>query len=264
MKNVTKKLAATLALATLTASGAMASIVTPNTVGGSEILVSFVNNLSNDSLTMDSGLRVSQLSVGTVINLSAAAQAFIASAGGLGQISYGIIAGDTSNLTTNNYLTSSTRDLTTNVIANATKGTWGNSIIQLVGNLNSGDSSATSVNNTYGPFSDSIGSPNYRAGGHDLWQTGDSGLTNLALGTEQTDLYNYRLSGFAGTATATQVLGPLELTNSSISVVPVPAAVWLMVSALVSLFGVGRRNVLKEAAAALKDRMTVRTLDLLI
>jgi hypothetical protein len=263
MKSVTRKLAATMALISLTGSSAMASIVAPSVAGGSEILLSFVNNTSNDSLTMDTGLRIADLNVGSVISLSAAAQSFITSAGGLSGISYGIIAGDTSNFTTNQFLTSSTNDLTSKAVANATKGTWGNSIIQIVGNLNAGDATATNVNNTYGPFADSVGSPNYRAGGHDLWQTGDTALSNLALGTSQTDLYKYTLSGFSGTANAQKLIGPLQLTNSSVSVVPIPAAVWLMASALVSLFGAGRRNLIKEAAAMLKDRLTLRAVDLI-
>jgi hypothetical protein len=253
------------ALSVLALSGiatANASIVTPNTAGGSEAILSIVNNTTSDSISIDLGTQVSGLALGSTFNLDAAAQSFIAAAGGTAGVSYSLIAGSTTG-TTLNFLTSSTNDLTTKAIANATKGTWSNSITQLVGNLNAGDGTATSVNLTYGPFDDAIGSPNFLTGGHNLWQTGDAQLNNLALGTVQTNLYQYSLTGFSGTRTAAAILGPVQLTGTSFSVVPVPAAVWLMGSALLSLFGAARRRQVAGALASLKDRISLRVVDLM-
>lgn len=259
---VISKVAALSVLSIAGIATANASVITGNTAGGSEVLLSIVNNTNNDSISIDLGVQRAGLALGSTFGLNQAAQDFIANAGGLAGVSYGLISGNTTG-TTLTFLTSSIGDLTTKAVANATKSTWSNSLTQLIGNLNAGDATPTSVNLTYGPFDDAIGSPNYITGGHALWQTGDNQLSNLALGTQQQNLYTYSLTGFSGTRTAVGVLGPIELTGSSFSVVPVPAAVWLMGSALLSLFGAARRQQITGALSGLKDRLSLRAVDLM-
>ena len=247
-----KKIAAVSALTIAGVSGANASIVNPSTPGGSEAILSLVNNNNNATLSVDLGKTLSELALGQSFSLSSEAQSFIATAGGLSQVSYGVIAGDVSNFVTKVFLTSSASDLTTKGVANATKGAWENSIIELTGNLNAGDLTGPEVNNTYGAFNSGLGSPNYLDGGHQLWQSGDASLTNLALGTNTMNLYTYTMSGFGGLAFGQQVLGEIELTESSLSIVPIPAAVWLFGSALAGLFGAGRREQIRGFIASLK------------
>ena len=252
MKNAILKIAATTIATGLLSSAASASIIGPSTPTGSEVILSIVDVSTNNSISVDLGKTIDELALGNVFNLGTDAETFIADAGGLGAIQWGVIAGKTQNFTTKEFLTSSVNDLTTKGIANATKGAWENSIIELTGNLNAGDGSGTEVNNTYGPFSDALGSPNYRAGGHDLWQSGDATLTNLASGNETMNLYTYTMSGFGGLAFGEQVLGTVELTDSSLSIVPIPAAVWLFGSALAGLFGAGRREQIGAWIASIR------------
>jgi hypothetical protein len=79
----------------------------------------------------------------------------------------------------------------------------------------------------------------------------------------QTNLYQYSLTGFSGTRTAAAILGPVQLTGTTFSVVPVPAAVWLMGSALLGLFGGAGRRRIAGALAGLKDRVSLRIVDLM-
>lgn len=261
--NAIKGIATASALIALSSTSALASVIGPANPGGSEVILSLVNISTNDSMSIDLGKTMGQLVVGDSFSLSAEAQGFIASAGGLSGIQYGLQAGDTSNFSTNTFLTSSTGDLGAKAVANATKGTWSNSIIQLSGNLNAGDESGTEVNNTYGPFDDGVGSPNFMTGGHFNWQTGDADLNTLANGTEQTALFQYSLTGFVGTSFAQQVLAPVELSGDKLSIVPIPAAVWLFGSALMGLFGAGRRTQIAAAVAGFRNRLSVRTVDLM-
>ena len=231
-----KKAAALSVLAVAGIGTAQAAIVSPATPGGSEVILSIVNNSTNDSISIDLNTTMGTLATGNNFALSPEAQAFIAGAGGLGGVSYGIIAGDTSDFLTNVFLTSSVADLSTKQVANATKGAWGNSIIQLTGNLNSGSPS----NETYGPYDDAISSPNYITGGHFDWQTGDGQLNTLALGTQSLNLFQYTMTGFVGLTAGQEILAPAQLSETSLSIVPVPAAVWLFGSALAGLFGARR------------------------
>jgi len=259
---VISKVTALSVLAIAGITTANAAVVSGSATGGSEVLLSIVNNTNNDSISIDLGVQRAGLTLGSSFSLSQTAQDFITTAGGLAGVSYGLISGNTTGSTLT-FLTSSAGDLTTKAVANATKSTWSNSLTQLIGNLNAGDATSTTVNLTYGPFDDAINSPNYITGGHALWQTGDNQLSNLALGTQQQNLYTYSLTGFSGTRNGVAVLGPIELTGTSFSVVPVPAAVWLMGSALLSLFGAARRQQLTGALASLKDRLSLRAVDLM-
>jgi len=257
-----KKAAAASVLAIAGISGAQASVISPAAPGGSEVLLNIVDNTTNDSISIDLGKTAGQLAIGDMFSLSVEAQSFITNAGGLGGVSYGIQAGDGSNPLSNTFLTSSISDLTGVAVANATKGTWANSILQLVNNLNAGDGTPTGDNLTYGPFDDAIGSPNYIAGGHFNWQTGSASLNTLALGTESTNLYLYNLSGFVGTQNGQAVLADVILEGDKLSIVPIPAAVWLFGSALLGLFGAGRREQVAAAVSSLRDRLSLRAVDL--
>ena len=195
-----------------------ASITSPATPGGSEAVLSIVNNTTNDTISIDLGKTMSELEVGDSFALDSAAQSFISSAGGLGGVSWAVIAGDGSNITTSVFLTTSTQDLSAVQVANATKGTWGNSVLQLINNLNSGDATGEEINNLYGPYTELTGSPNYIAGGHFDWQTGSSDLDTLALGTESQNFFMYTLSGFVGTATGAPVLASVSLSTTQLSI----------------------------------------------
>ena len=245
---------ATASALILSSGLASAAVIGPSTPTGSEVLLSIVDNATNDSITIDLGKTIDQLVVGDVFSLGATGENFIASAGGLSNVSYGVIAGKTQDFINKQFLTSSLVDLTGKAVANATKGTWENSIIQLTGNLNASDASGPEVNNTYGPFGDDLSSPNYISGGHFNWQTGDSDLSTLALGDQSMGLYTYDLSGFGGVSNANAVLAPVELSETSLSIVPIPAAVWLFGSALLGMFGAGRREQLRGMVSGLFSR----------
>ena len=258
MKTTLKTLAVTSALV-FGASAANAAIVSPNTAGGSEVVLSIVNDTTGDSISIDLNVLAGDLALGQSYSLSSGAQTFISDAGGLAGVSYGVIAGDTSDFNTNIFQTSSNLDLSGELVANATKGTWSNSINGLINNLNGN----TPTDETYGVFNSGVGSPNYLDGGHDLWQTGVSNLSNLSNGLETQQLWQYSLSGFAG-FTGAQNLGlPLELTDTSLNIVPIPAAVWLFGSALMGMFGAARREKIAAFVAMLKDRMALRQVDMM-
>jgi hypothetical protein len=235
-----KKLAATSAALMLVAGGAQASIVATSTAGGSEVLLNLVNLTNSASYTLDLGLQFGDLGVGDSFALDANAQAFIAGAGGLGNIDFALIAAATG---TRQYLTTSANPnfLTTN-IGNAVRGTWTNSINELIANLNAGDATATTVNNGYGPFATGP-SPNYVGGGHDLWQ-GSVNNRGSALNPLSIYLVTFGTSTLGNAAKALFTAEPAYLSSTMLTigqaVVPVPAAMWLFGSAI-GLLGAARR-----------------------
>ena len=81
------------ALSVLALSGiatANASIVTPNSSGGSEAILSIVNNATSDSISIDLGTQVSGLTLGSTFNLDAGVLA-----GQMGQVAMVIEAEST-------------------------------------------------------------------------------------------------------------------------------------------------------------------------
>ena len=80
---------------------ANASIVLPNGCGGSEAVLSLINS-SNATITQDLGIQIGQIGNGDTVGLSAAVQSFVSAAGGLANVSFAVIGGDSSART---YLT---------------------------------------------------------------------------------------------------------------------------------------------------------------
>ena len=253
MRSLTKKVAAMSALAMLGVTGAQASILAGNAAGGSEVILSFVN-AAGDSISQDLGEQVAAINAGDTYNLSASVLSFISAAGGAANVPYGIVAGTT---TPRNYLTSSGNatfvdDVT---VANGVKSNWLGSINNLVTNLNQGDATPTSTNLAYGPFAAGSGTSNYLDGGYNNWSSGDFALDNLTAG--DSTLYLYKVvfaTSNLGSAAITSLNGLFANLNLSASqlqigpaaVVPVPAAVWLLGSAL-GLLSVVRRRVATSA-----------------
>ena len=249
MRSMTYKLTAISALAMLGVSAANASVIAGNATGGSEVLATFVN-LAGDSITQDLGEQMAAMEAGDAYTLSANVLSFISSNGGAGNVSFGIMAGNT---ITRTYLTASASPTFADdvQVANSAKSLWGSSLNGLVQNLNDGDVSSTATNNTYGIFPVGSGSPNYIDGGHDNWQSGDFQFSNLAPGTDPLLLYtvtfgtqNIGLQNF--TAFKHGLFATLDLTGGKLqigptSVVPGPAAVWLFGSAL-GLLGFATRR----------------------
>ncbi len=249
MSSRTKRLAALSAMAMLGVSGAQAAIITGSSPGGSEAIATFVNS-NGDSISQDLGVQISGIGSAAAYNLTSGVLSFIGVAGGLANVTYGIIAGNT---TTRNYLTSSAAaDFGDNVqVAESAKSLWAGSLGGLIQNLNQGDPSPTSANLGYGPFLAGSGSPNYLDGLHDNWTSGDFQFSNLAAGTDSLYLYtvqftsaNIGLRSFVPVSNG--IFATVNLASSQLQigqVVPVPAAVWLLGSAL-GLLGVARRRVM--------------------
>lgn len=250
MRALTKKVAAISALAMLGMTGAQASIIAGNAVGGSEVILSLVN-ATGDSISQDLGEQTAAVNAGDTYSLSAAVLSFISAAGGAANVTYGMIAGTT---TSRNYLTSSASATFADdsVVGNGAKGLWASSLNGLVGGLNLGDATPTSTNLTYGPFAAGDGSPNYLDGLHNNWQSGDFQYENLASAFDTLYLYtttfattntgSVPFAAFKGGLFANLNLSANRLEIGPAAVVPVPAAVWLFGSALGLLSVIRRRS----------------------
>jgi len=246
MRALTKKLATVSALAILGTTGAQASILSGTAPGGSEALATFVN-ANGDSISLDLGEQVAGIAFGDTYALSTSVLNFISAAGGAANVTFGIIAGNTVG---RSYLTASASTTFADdvQVAESAKSLWGSSLNGLIQNLNDGDLTPPATNLSYGPFLAGSGSPNYLDGLHDNWQSGDFAFSNLAAGTDPLYLYtvqftsaNIGLRNF--TAFKDGLFATLDLANSQVQIVPVPAAVWLFGSAL-GLMGVMRRRSL--------------------
>lgn len=241
------RLAVVSALGIFGMSGANASIVTATTAGGSEAVLTIVNTATNATISQDLGEQLAAINSGDTYSLSAASQSFISGAGGLANVAFAVIAGAT---TTRTYLTSSAdASLDTLEIANSERNVWAGTLNNMLPTLNSGDASATSVNNTYGPFNTGV-TGNYVDGGWDLWNgsyvvntgAGDADLFlwRVVFGTN--NLQNAAITSFlANPADSYARLSATTLQIGPLSAVPVPAAVWLFGSGL-GLLGVLRRR----------------------
>ncbi len=239
MKYQFKQLAAVSALALLGTGAAQASIIGADVAGGSEAVATFVN-ANGDSISLDLGLQMADIAAGSSFSLTTSINNFITAAGGKANITFGIIAGEIAPRT---YLTSAASPTFNDDVqlANSAKGLWSSSINGLVGNLNLGDATAPTVNLSYGPFLAGSGSPNYIDGGHDNWQSGDFQFSNLVAGNAPAYLYQVVFSsanlGFAPNTNLDLKIDLLDNGTIATSVVPAPAAVWLLGTALLPLAG---------------------------
>jgi hypothetical protein len=251
MKNHLKQLAALTALALAGTGAAQASIISGASVGGSEAVATFVNG-NGDSISLDLGKQLSAIVAGDSFALTSSINSFITAAGGASSVTFGIIAGEVSTRT---YLTSSASETFDQDVqlANSAKGLWSSTLNGLVGDLNLGDATPTSTNNGYGPFLAGSGSPNLLDGVYDTWQSGDFAFSNLVAGNATGFLFKVVFSsaniGFAPIESLGLKfdLGANGISVASTTVVPAPAAVWLLGTALVPL---ARRVWLKSRTAA--------------
>ncbi|MEQ1801401.1 MAG: VPLPA-CTERM sorting domain-containing protein [Gammaproteobacteria bacterium] len=246
MRALTKKLATVSTLAMLGMTGAQASILSGSAAGGSEAVATFVNVNTGDSISLDLGEQLAAITSGDNYSLSSAVLSFIGAAGGAANVTFGIIAG---NSTTRNYLTSSASFTFADdvQVANSAKSLWASSLNGFIQNLNQGDATAGSTNLTYGPYLAGSGSPNYLDGLHDNWQSGDFAFSNLGSALDPLLLYtttfstsNIGLVSF--TSFKDGLYAKLDFNNNQLQIIPVPAAVWLFGSAM-GLLGVIRRRV---------------------
>lgn len=247
MRSLTKKLATLSTVALLGMTGAQASIISGSALGGSEAVLTFVN-ANGDSITQDLGEQMAAINAGDTYSLSAAVLGFISAAGGAANVTYGIIAG---NSTTRTYLTSSASATFADdvQVANSAKSLWASSLNGLIQNLNDGDATPAATNLTYGAFLAGSGSPNYLDGLHDNWQSGDFAFSSLGNGLDPLLLYTTTFSSanlglVSFTAFKDGLFATLNLGANQLQVgpvVPVPAAVWLFGSAM-GLLGVIRRR----------------------
>lgn len=254
MKNQLKQLAALSALALIGSGAAQAAIIAPSVPGGSEAVATFVNG-NGDSISLDLGKQLSALAAGDSFALTSSINSFISAAGGAASVTFGIIAGEAS---IRSYLTSAT-SATFNEdvqLANSAKGLWLSVVNGVVGDLNASNEADTNTANniSYGPFLAGSGSPNYLDGVYDTWQSGDFAFSNLVAGNSTGYLYNVVFSSAnLGFAPITPLGLKFDLGANGISiadataVVPAPAAVWLLGTALVPL---ARRAWLKSRTNA--------------
>lgn len=251
MKNHLKQLAALTALALAGTGSAQASIITGATAGGSEAVATFVN-ANGDSISLDLGKQLAAIVAGDSFALTSSINSFITAAGGASNVTFGIIAGEVSTRT---YLTSSASETFDQDVqlANSAKGLWSSTLNGLVGDLNLGDATPTATNNGYGPFLAGSGSPNLLDGVYDTWQSGDFAFSNLVAGNATGFLYKVVFSsaniGFAPIESLGLKfdLGANGISVASTTVVPAPAAAWLLGTALVPL---ARRAWRKSRTAA--------------
>ncbi len=239
MNNCITRLAALSAVALMGTGAAQASIVTSGTAGGSEAVATFVNG-NGDSISLDLGKQLSALAAGQTFALTSAISTFIATAGGAANVTFGIIAGETSVRT---YLTSAASETFNDDVqlANSAKGLWSSTINGVVGDLNIGDATPTSTNLSYGPFLAGTGSPNLLDGVYDSWQSGDFQFSSLVAGNATGYLYKVVFSSAnLGFAPITNLglkfdLGANGISVASTTVVPAPGAAWLLGTAIVPL-----------------------------
>jgi hypothetical protein len=273
MKSSMKNLAALAALAAC-AGTAEASVLGITTAGGSESVLSIVNTADNSSISQDLGDKIGQLAIGDMFSLSNSVISFINNAGGLGSIRFSIVAGSASGGTSTATYLHTSDNATLSSIANSVRGTWFSTLTAYLtgaSGLNSSNSGDTNgaVNGTYGPFAAGTTNRNYLAGtGTDFmadWGqagtcAGNDNTCNLVNGSLSARLFQINFgtapTGFANiqkfldTGANGGALARLDLGQGTLfieaAIVPVPAAVWLMGSAL-GLLGWARRR----AAAAI-------------
>jgi hypothetical protein len=259
MRTLLRKFGTVSALTLLGISGANASILNVTAAGGSEALLSVVDG-TGASVTLDIGDQVANIAGGNTYSLTSAVTDFIAAAGGLSGVKFALISGSATNGTSAaQYLNSSDNSSLTS-IANGVRGTWYSKLSDYITKLNTID--GTAGNLTYGPISSGSNGNYVSPGGYDDWGTAgtcisNNNVCNLVAGDQSAFLYlvNFgtapagfaTIDGIGGivAGAGTAATAHLDLATSQLvisSVVPVPAAAWLFVSAM-GLLRVTRRRV---------------------
>jgi hypothetical protein len=194
------------------------SLFPADATGGSPVLLTLLNISDQSALTVDLNVQTGDLAVDDVFPLDADTQAFISSAGGLGNVEYALIAADTSDhpgdgmVDSLDVLTDSLSDLTAVPVDNASRQVFADSLNDLVAALNDNSSGDRS----YGPFH-SFHAANYVAGGFYDWQSGDVSLNTLVPGTLKLQLYTISLSVAAGTVTPQVFLTEAKLSATELT-----------------------------------------------
>ncbi len=251
-----KKLALAAALTLMGINGAQASLVNALTATGHEAILSVVNKITNASVMQDLGEFRGDVLPGDTYALDALVSQFISDAGGLSNITFAVTAGGaTGGTAAGTYLHSSANALLDSGTSsdgpqNSTRGNVLTNRQTLITGLNNSNplETNTAVNGAYGPFTG--GAPNYLANNAYRWgySSGANSTTYSTLGDATSDLFLYTIAFLGSNSGNSNVisLGSKATLNGSqlviSSVVPVPAAVWLMGSAL-GLLGVIRRRV---------------------
>jgi len=269
MHKNTKNAALAAALALLGATSAQASILGVTASGGSEVVLTIVSTADSSSISQDLGDQIGQLAIGDSFNLGGSVLSFINGAGGLGGIRFSLVAGSAANGTSAATYLHSSDNLSLGNIANGVRGTWFSTLnafttgAQGLNSSNSGDTNPD-ADAVYGPFASGTTGRNYLSGtGTDFmadWGTagtcvGNDNVCNLVGGTLSAQLYAIGFgtspTGFAalprllnnGTNGGARAYLDLQAGQLKIAanVVPVPAAVWLLGSAM-GLLGLVRRR----------------------
>lgn len=258
MRTQMTRLAAASALAMLATGAAQASVLGITASGGSEALLNIVSNADSSSISLDLGDQLGQLAIGDTFALGQDVVDFITNAGGLVGIRFSVIAGGAANGTSMATYLHSTDNASVSSLANGVRGTWFTNYNNLVANRlnasNPGDTD-TSVDAAYGPFASGVNG-NYVTNGSDDWGTASTcvandNVCNLVAGSSSANLFviNFGTTP-TGFASVQRLLDSLDATatldlQASVlrigPVVPVPAAIWLMGSAI-GLLGAVRRQ----------------------
>jgi hypothetical protein len=263
------RLAAAVALAVF-GGAAHASVLNLTASGGSEAVLTITNSSNASTISQDIGDQIGQLAIGDSFALDSSVLSFISGAGGLGGVKFALVAGQAASgsaTAAGLYLTSSPNAAFSAPSAGG-KGTWFSTANNFYNQLNGTNPSDLdpNVDAAYGAFA-SGASGNFLSGSStgtdfmaDWGQSGTCPVTtqcDLVGGVLSAALYRVAFStSVSAPAAVTKfldnglnggALARLDLANGLLRIeavnaaVPVPAAVWLMGSA-VGLMGLVRRR----------------------
>jgi hypothetical protein len=238
-----------LALAsTFTAEAALLGPTDTTGAGGSEVTINFVNS-SNESISLDTGSRISEVGIGDSFALTQPVLDFINTAG-LANVRFSMVGGYQASSSDYRFL-STASGASMGPLANGVRGTWLSTLQAFLtgpNGLNSSNAGDTNgaVNATYGPFAAGTTNRNYLAGtGTDFMADWGTAGTCIAVACNLSNLgaitANLFLINFVGTNATTGATGDeapfavasLDLASETLSVsaVPLPPALWLAATA---------------------------------
>ena len=267
------KLKAVVALAILGAASQAHAAIDPGSTGNGELFLSIFDTGTGTSYTKDLGVKMDSFiavgnTAGTSLNFNYASDAnyatFLAAAGGAGNtnIQWVVLAADStgSGLDGQRYLSTSANTL-------AQVKTQGNGNVSAgfanVNNFFSAvNSQGTHATQADGSSFDSLGTdPGAYAGGNpgpawggkaQGWSAATSGGLNSSMNffyitpsntSPASKVSAYEFGDAASSSMGTWAITSVGTLAYNVSAVPVPAALWLLGSALVGLVGVARRKV---------------------